>query len=105
MDWRVAQFLTRFQYRKADEKVSYDERRGVIEDAIKRGLNLEILYLKPDDTKSERTIRPISIEQMEYRGRTFEGLRAYCCLRQEERSFRIDRILEIAYDAGRRNNP
>jgi ATP-dependent DNA helicase PIF1 len=99
MDWRVAQFLTRFQYRKADERASYDERRGVIEDAIKRGLNLEIIYLKPDDTKSQRTIRPISIERMEYRGKTFEGLRAYCRLRKEERSFRIDRILDIAYDA------
>jgi len=95
MDWRVVQFLTRFQYKKADEKVSYNERRKIIDDAIKRGINLEILYLKPDDTKSVRTIRPISIEDMEYRGKFFEGLRAYCCLRKNERAFRIDRILEI----------
>ena len=40
---------------------------------------------------------PIAIEEMEYRGKTFEGLRAYCCLREDERNFRIDRILEIAY--------
>jgi hypothetical protein len=95
MDWRVVQFLTRFQYKKADERVSYDERRRIIDDAIKRGINLEILYLKPDDTKSLRTIRPISIEDMEYRGKIFEGLRAYCSLRKKERAFRIDRILEI----------
>ncbi|MCX5805690.1 MAG: AAA family ATPase [Proteobacteria bacterium] len=95
MDWRVVQFLTRFQYRKADEKVNYKERHRIIDDAIKRGINLEILYLKPDDTKSLRTIRPISIEDMEYRGKMFEGLRAYCCLRRNERTFRIDRILEI----------
>jgi ATP-dependent DNA helicase PIF1 len=100
MDWRVAKFLTQFQYRKADERVSYDERRRIIEDAIKREMNLEIIYLKPDDTKSRRTIRPICVELMEYRGKTFEGLRAYCCLRDEERSFRIDRILEMAYDIG-----
>jgi predicted DNA-binding transcriptional regulator YafY len=37
---------------------------------------------------------------MEYKGKTFEGLRAYCFLRKGERSFRIDRILEIAYDIG-----
>ena len=95
MDWRVVQFLTRFQYKKADERVSYDERRSIIDDAIRRGINLEILYLKPDDTKSLRTIRPISIEDMEYKGKIFEGLRAYCSLRKKERSFRIDRILEI----------
>jgi predicted DNA-binding transcriptional regulator YafY len=35
---------------------------------------------------------------MEYKGKPFEGLRAYCALRHEERSFRIDRILELAYD-------
>ena len=32
----------------------YDERRRIIEDAMKRGINLEIIYLKPDDTKSRR---------------------------------------------------
>ena len=96
-DWRVARFLTRFQYRKADERVSYEERRRIIEDALRRGLNLEILYLKPDDTKSRRIVQPISIEQMEYKGKTFEGLRAYCSLRNGERAFRNDRILEIAY--------
>jgi predicted DNA-binding transcriptional regulator YafY len=34
---------------------------------------------------------------MEYKGKAFEGLRAYCCLRNGERTFRIDRILEMAY--------
>ena len=96
-DWRVARFLTGFQYRKADERVGYEERRRIIEDALRRGLNLEILYLKPDDTKSRRIVQPISIEQMEYKGKVFEGLRAYCCLRKGERAFRIDRILEISY--------
>jgi len=33
---------------------------------------------------------------MEYKGKAFEGLRAYCRLRKNERTFRIDRILEIA---------
>ncbi len=99
-DWRVARFLTRFQYKKADELVGYEERRRIIEDAMRRGLNLEILYLKPDDTKSRRIVQPISIEQMEYKGKAFEGLRAYCLLRKGERAFRIDRILEIAYAIG-----
>jgi ATP-dependent DNA helicase PIF1 len=96
-DWRVARFLTGFQYRKAEERLGCDERRDIIEDAMRRGLNLEILYLKPDDTKSRRVVRPVSVEQAEYKGKTFEGLRAYCCLRKGERIFRIDRILEIAY--------
>jgi ATP-dependent DNA helicase PIF1 len=100
-DWRVSAFLTKFQYRKADERVSLDEKHRIIRDAMKRGINLEIIYLKPDDTKSSRVIRPISIEQMEYSGKAFEGLRAYCCLRKDERTFRIDRILEIAYEVSK----
>ncbi|MDD3845110.1 MAG: AAA family ATPase [Syntrophorhabdaceae bacterium] len=97
MDWRVAKFLTTFQYEKADERSSYDERSAIIMDAIRRDLAIEIIYLKPNDTKSCRTIRPLSIEPMEFKGRQFEGLRAYCELRKEERTFRIDRILEINY--------
>lgn len=101
MDWRVAQFLASFQYRKAEERISYDERRRIVGDAIKRGMDLQIVYLKPDDKKSMRTIRPLSIEDMEYKGKVFEGLRAHCYLRNTDRTFRIDRILEIAYDIGR----
>ena len=101
MDWRVAQFLASFQYKKADERMNYKERKRIIEDAIKRDMDLQITYLKPDDKKSQRTIRPILIEDMEYKGKVFEGLRAYCYLRNTDRTFRIDRILEIAYDIGR----
>ena len=100
MDWRVVKFLTSLKYRKADETTGIDEKRGIIDDAIRRGIDLEVIYLKPDDTKSTRTIRPIVIEQMEYKGRAFEGLRAYCRLRGDQRTFRIDRILEISYSAG-----
>jgi ATP-dependent DNA helicase PIF1 len=100
MDWRVVKFLTGLQYQKADEVTGIDEKRGIIDDAIRRGIDLEVIYLKPDDTKSTRTIRPIAVEQMEYKGRVFEGLRAYCRLRGDQRTFRIDRILEISYSAG-----
>lgn len=101
MDWRVAHFLAAFQYRKAADLNSYEERKRIINDAIKRDMNLQITYLKPDDRKSQRTIRPLSIETMEYRGKIFEGLRAHCYLRNENRTFRIDRILEISYDIGK----
>ena len=98
-DWRVADFLTRFQYRKAEEEMGDDEKRRVIEDAMKRGLSLEILYLRPDDTRSRRTIRPISIEEMEYKGKAFEGLRL-TAVSERGTHLRIDRILEISYAIG-----
>jgi len=95
MDYHVVKFLTQFQYRKAEERLPAEQRRAAIREAIRHGATLEIVYLKPDDTKSRRIIRPESLEMMEYRGRQFEGVRAYCFKRKDTRHFRLDRILEI----------
>jgi ATP-dependent DNA helicase PIF1 len=95
MDWRVVQFLTRFQYKKADEALSYADKLKMIEEAISENRALEIVYLKPDDTKSRRRIRPESVEMMTYKGRPFQGLRAFCYEREDLRHFRIDRMLEV----------
>jgi ATP-dependent DNA helicase PIF1 len=95
MDWRIVRFLTRFQYEKADQALPLAAKRKILEEAIREGRELEIVYLKPDDTKSRRRIRPEAVEMMEYRGRTFEGLRAFCHTRGECRTFRLDRILEL----------
>ncbi|OGD28811.1 MAG: AAA family ATPase [Candidatus Aminicenantes bacterium RBG_13_63_10] len=95
MDWRVIRFLTRYQYQKADDRLSYADKIALIREAIQAGRDLEIVYLKPDDTKTRRRIRPESVEPMEYMGKRFEGVRAHCFKRGEERHFRIDRMLEV----------
>ncbi len=95
MDWRVVKFLTRFQYGKAEERMSYALKKRMIEEAIREGRPLEIVYLKPDDTKSRRKIRPESVEPMSYGGKAFEGLRAWCYEREDLRHFRLDRMLEV----------
>ena len=96
MDWRIVRFLTRFQYKKAEEVLPLADKRALLVEAIRDGRELEIVYLKPNDTKTRRRIRPESVEMMEYHGRRFEGLRAYCHKRGECRTFRLDRILEIS---------
>jgi ATP-dependent exoDNAse (exonuclease V) alpha subunit len=95
MDYRVVRFLTRFQYEQASEKLPVEVKRKRIREAIKDNQWLEMIYLKPDDTKSQRVVRPVALSRMEYGGKSFEGLRAFCFLRQEERTFRLDRILEL----------
>ncbi|MGQ9801717.1 MAG: WYL domain-containing protein [Candidatus Saccharicenans sp.] len=95
MDYRVVRFLTHFQYRKAEEHLPVEIKRQRIQEAIKQNKWLDITYLKPDDTKSRRRVQPLSLETMEYRGRIFEALVAYCLLRKEERCFRLDRILDL----------
>ncbi|MBM3305370.1 MAG: WYL domain-containing protein, partial [Candidatus Aminicenantes bacterium] len=96
MDWRIVRFLTRFQYRKAEEALPAADKRSLVLEAIRTGRELDIVYLKPDDTKSRRRIRPEAVEMMEFCGRTFEGVRAYCHTRRECRTFRLDRMLEVA---------
>ena len=95
MDYDVVKFLTRFQYRKAEQTNPAQEKMALIGRAIANRTALRIVYLKPDDEKSRRTVIPLNVGEMEYGGKTFLGLRAFCLTRNEERTFRIDRILEM----------
>ena len=95
LDWRVVKFITGYQYGRSDELLPLADKISLIEQAAGDGTLLMMTYLKPDDTKSRRKIKPLCVEEMEYRGRSFIGLRAYCMERQAERTFRVDRILEI----------
>jgi ATP-dependent DNA helicase PIF1 len=94
-DFQVVDFLTRYQYRKAAESCTPDAKMQFISKAILNQSRLQITYLKPSDEKTRRTIRPITVGEMEYQGKTYLGLRAFCYTRNAERTFRVDRILEI----------
>ncbi len=94
-DFDVVRFLTRYQYMKAEEQLSYDDKSEILWKAIKNKAVLEIEYLKPDDEKSVRMIRPETIGEFEYRGKIYQGVRAFCLMREDYRTFRIDRILKI----------
>ena len=96
MDWNVVKFMTSFQYDKSEDEMSFENKVKVIENAIKTKSKLNIIYLKPNDTKSSRTIEPYSIGEMSYMGKTFIGLEGYCLQRNDVRNFRVDRILEIS---------
>ncbi len=72
-----------------------DERISLIKEAIEYKIALEIDYLKPNDEKSRRMIMPHEIGEMEYQGKTYLGVRAFCLRRGENRTFRVDRILDI----------
>jgi len=95
VDYRIVKFLTRFQYSKAEQSLPLDRRRELIQQAVEQGRALRIVYLKPNGDKSRRVVRPLQLGEVEYRGREFLGLRALCGMRGEERTFRVDRILEM----------
>ncbi|MFC1979833.1 AAA family ATPase [Chloroflexota bacterium] len=94
-NYQVMDFLTKYQYKKAEQSCPVDGKIDVIRKAIENKLSLEIVYLKPSDEKTIRVVTPEAVGEMEYRGKKYLGMRAFCLKRNEERVFRIDRILEI----------
>ncbi len=94
-NYQVMDFLTKYQYKKAEQSYPVDGKIETIRKAIENEALLEIVYLKPSDEKTTRVVRPESVGEMEYRGKKYLGMRAFCLKRNEERVFRIDRILEI----------
>ncbi len=96
-DYRIFDFLTKHQYRKAEQELSLADKMELIGKAITDKKHLEITYLKPNDTKSHRIIMPLEVGISSYRGKKFKGLLAFCTTRQKERTFRVDRILKLKH--------
>lgn len=95
MDWKVVDFITKYQYQLAERDLPLSEKIQMLNDAIEHDQALEITYLKSSDVKTRRKIQPQEIADMEFQGVEFLGLRAYCLTRDDLRTFRVDRILEI----------
>lgn len=94
-DWRIVKFSTEYQYGLSEKDLPIDAKIELIDKAINSKSLLEIIYLKPKNEKSQRVIRPESVGEMEYKGKTYMGVIAYCLKQQDQRNFRVDRILDI----------
>jgi predicted DNA-binding transcriptional regulator YafY len=67
----------------------------MIQEAIEKKKKLQITYLKNKDVKSRRIVIPTFAGELEYNGRKFPGLQAFCTKRNSERVFHLDRILDM----------
>lgn len=94
-DWRVQRFLTGEQYKRAAQAQSTSAKLEIIEQAIADASELDVDYLKANDVRTRRRLRPLEVGMRSYSGKEFLGMRAYCMLRQDERTFRLDRILSL----------
>ena len=95
MDYKVINFVTKYQYKQSESRCSLENKIKIIKQAIADNKNLELTYLKTSDEKSRRAIQPTFIGEMQYQGKSFLGVKAFCLKRNDERVFRVDRILEI----------
>ncbi len=94
LDWRVVKFLTQLQYQLADLKQKPQTKRELLQQAIDDQAKIRITYLKGKNIKSQRVISPQFIGKQTYAGHEFIALEAFCHLRQADRVFNLERILE-----------
>jgi ATP-dependent DNA helicase PIF1 len=95
LDYKVQQFITSFQYSKANKLQSLEEKVELINEAIASETPLEILYLTSSNQKSTRVIYPQIIQESVFNGCSFTGLQAHCTLRNAGRTFKLERMLEV----------
>jgi len=95
LDWAVVRYLTRCQYRQAAKSQSLEDKLRILKEAIRRRQPLEMVYLKGSDVKSRRTVKPLHLGEMEYAGRPFLGLEAWCLKRRDRRVFNVEKILSL----------
>lgn len=104
LDYSIMKFVTSLQYQLSAQDMSLEEKIEKLQQAAREKQRIKIVYLKGKDEKSERVIVPRSIEEDEYAGHAFLALRAWCELRQEERTFNVERILSISHEESQDEN-
>ena len=95
-DYRIIKFLTQWQYRQAEKEMPSKDKMAIIQKAIDEQKQLEIGYLTAQDIKSSRVVQPLDCGWQSYKGVKYQGMRAFCLKAQDERMFRIDRILKLS---------
>lgn len=94
-DPRIGDFLAGRGGGNSEPALPKPDKSAIIRRAIEGGVALDIVYLKGNDEKTARTVRPLSIGEEVFKGRTFLGMKALCLPRGEELMFSVERILEI----------
>ncbi len=97
-DPRIGAFMSAPAYAKSEENMPLEAKISLIQDAIKKGQALRLSYLKPDQTESTRIVDPAHVGDESFHGQHYIGLRGFCRERQDNRVFRVDRILKIEMD-------
>lgn len=95
IDYRIINFLTKFQYQISEKSCSLEDKIKILKQAQEENLPVEITYLKRQDVKSKRQIIINYIGESEYMEKKFIAVEAFCLKRQQDRVFRIDRILDL----------
>jgi len=95
IDQTVVDFVTTFQYQASENKCPLETKITLLQNAIEGNQSLEMTYLRATNEKSDRRITPLAVGPMSYQGSLYIGLKAFYHTSQSEKTFRVDRILEM----------
>lgn len=95
LDYTVQDFITNFQYGKASQNQSLEDKINIIEEAIYNRQKLVIDYLTTTNERSQRNVIPQVLDDMSFKGNTYKGLLAHCLYRKADRIFNVERILKV----------
>jgi len=91
LDRRILRFLSDFQCKNSEKKLSMSEKMELINRAIELNKYLLIVYVRSDNEKSRRIVEPRRVGEFSYSGKKFLGLQGYCFKKKDLRTFKIGR--------------
>ena len=94
-DFKVVDFISKYQRKKAGVTLPANPTIELLEKAIRNKGTVKITYLKPDNEITVREIKPETLGEMGFPGKTYQGVIAYCLMRKALRTFRVDRIIDL----------
>ncbi|OJW49638.1 MAG: AAA family ATPase [Alphaproteobacteria bacterium 41-28] len=94
-DEEVVTFVNNLKPHPPFMPLSLNEKEDFIKAALANQHVLQIDYLNTSNEKSTRLVTPTYVGLMKYQNVPYMGLRGFCHTSQEEKVFRIDRIMAI----------
>jgi ATP-dependent exoDNAse (exonuclease V) alpha subunit len=94
-DQRIHDYMATHRSCTAEGMQPQSNKLALIKQAVADQTPLEIIYLKGNNTETTRQVRPLSLGEESYQGKSFVGMRALCLQGGQELLFSVDRILSI----------
>ena len=95
MDSNVRRFLTDYQCALSEKELSLESKIEFLISAMDKEKPLKLSYLKANDERKNYHVQPLLVDEMEFKGVKFLGMRAQCLEKNTEITFCVKRILEI----------
>jgi len=94
-DQEVMAFVNNLDKHLPLMQLSMEEQEQAIRTAIDHQQCLEIMYLNASNEKSTRQVTPTYVGTLKHQNMMYTGMRAFCHTSQENKTFRVDRIMEM----------